>query len=752
MPLKRSIAVSVALLAPTLASAQALDAASPSSSPPSSTPPSSTPPSSASSSPPPIEADDSSRATRSVSPSSAPTAEARPSGITVRAAPAPLRTAGALSIPINSLVHVPRTDPTEVLSLVPGVMLTNEVNVGDAPEVSMRGFFGNNGQDVGFTVDGVPLNEESHAVTHGYADTFFAFPLIVSRLDIVQGVADPRQGNFSVAGSIDYQLGLAQRGLTMLGSYGNIGYRRAATLFGPRAASDATFIALDVVHSDGRGARRALDRITAIAQHAFALGHGVEARLLAIGYATRWQTPGFVRQDDVDARRIDFFGTYPDSGEQGGVSARFLAAGGLEWHDGSNRAQLRAFGNVRTYSSTNNADGFYRDPVNGDLSQATYDGGMVGTNGFYRRTFRIAGEVQEFEAGFIVRHDRFTLGEQPRNVFDNAPVASMSAMTGSSAIRVTNPGGYLDATFRFRPWLALRAGVRIDAMIYDVDRAEFAPADAANTTSHVRSVGVNAGPKLSLALGPWRGVQLVASYGRGFRSPDARDVTNAEPIAFTVAETEDVTLRYQLPTVVNGPRFSASLTGFHTAVNDDQIFDPAEVDEVSVGATQRWGAVFWTRLQPVSWIDLLASAAYTYGFVTQSALDGALAAGSAIPYMPQWVARFDGAIDREVATLRGVSIRAHGAIGAGFRGPAALISNAPTAPTFLLDANAGMRFGAIGVDVSGKNLTDARWHAADYEFASNFVRGSANDPRSVPMFVAGAPLTVFGTLSLHFDL
>ena len=78
----------------------------------------------------------------------------------------------------------------------------------------MRGFDAHDGQDIEFTVGGVPINESGNLHGNGYSDTHFIIPELVESLHIVEGPFDPRQGNYAVAGSADYELGLAERGMS----------------------------------------------------------------------------------------------------------------------------------------------------------------------------------------------------------------------------------------------------------------------------------------------------------------------------------------------------------------------------------------------------------------------------------------------------------------------------------------------------------------------------------------------------------
>ena len=76
------------------------------------------------------------------------------------------------------------------------------------------------GEDLEVLVDGIPVNEPSNAHAHGYADTLFLIPEVVDRVHVLQGPFDPRQGDFAIAGTAGYELGVRERGLRIKGVLG----------------------------------------------------------------------------------------------------------------------------------------------------------------------------------------------------------------------------------------------------------------------------------------------------------------------------------------------------------------------------------------------------------------------------------------------------------------------------------------------------------------------------------------------------
>ncbi len=179
-----------------------------------------------------------------------------PTEITVagRARP-PTRGASDYAITVGQLSLVPRKNAAELLKLAPGIMLSNEGGEGHAEQVFLRGFDAKEGQDIEFSLGGMPINESGNLHGNGYADTHFIIPELVSSLRVIEGPFDPRQGNYAVAGSANYELGLAQRGFTAKFTGGSFGSERLLLLWGPAGESKGTLAGAEILQN-----RRLTDR------------------------------------------------------------------------------------------------------------------------------------------------------------------------------------------------------------------------------------------------------------------------------------------------------------------------------------------------------------------------------------------------------------------------------------------------------------------------------------------------------------
>src|SRR5580704_1438616 len=186
----------------------------------------------------------------------APSAEPQLVEVSGRSRP-PSRGPSDFEIPLGELRVVPRTNAADFLKLAPGILVTNEGGEGHADSIILRGFDAGEGESMELTVGGVPINDPGNFHGNGYADTHFIIPEIVESLRVLEGPFDPRQGNFAVAGSADYELGLARRGLTAKQTVGSYGTARTLLAWGPEDQGPHTFAAAQYSRSNGFGTNRA---------------------------------------------------------------------------------------------------------------------------------------------------------------------------------------------------------------------------------------------------------------------------------------------------------------------------------------------------------------------------------------------------------------------------------------------------------------------------------------------------------------
>jgi TonB family protein len=680
----------------------------------------------------------------------------------------PSRGASDYQLELGALAAVPRQNAAEFLKLAPGILLTNEGGEAHAEQVFLRGFDAREGQDIEFTVDGVPINESGNLHGNGYADTHFIIPELIQSLRVLEGPLDPRQGNYAVAGSADYHLGLTERGLTGKFSVGNYDTYRALLMFAPPHASEGTFAAAELYQTGGFGQNRDGRRAAAIAQYEGGSG-ATHYRLFAQAYLASFHTAGVLRDDDYRAGRKGFYDTYdPNQGED---SQRYSAAVEVTHKIDHLTFENLVFGIVRPLRLRENFTGFLLDvqePLQsphgqrGDLIDLNVMAGTVGLRGAARLTGVLLHQSQELELGYYARGD-FGSGVQQRL---EAATHNPYKTDTNQDFRLGDIGLYGDLNLRPLRWLALRGGLRGDVFTYDVHNncavqsvehparsrplydascldqegmgMHREPDQRASTQSAVLL------PRAAVVMGPLWGISLSGAVGQGVRSIDPIYITQdaQTPFASVLAYEGGLTFQRRFGQVIE---VSARSTVFVTKVDRDLIFSQTAGRNTLAGPTSRVGSASSVRLVGRSF-DLGANLTYVRATFDDT--------GLLVPYIPDLVLRADGTVFGELpwrwTRWRGKPVRAALAAGVTYVGPRPLPYGERSDTIFTLDANATLKWWLFEVGIAGQNLTDNQYRQGEYNYASDFH--SQSFPTLVPVrhFTAGAPLTVLFTLAVHY--
>lgn len=621
----------------------------------------------------------------------------------------------------------------ELMKRAPGFSISQHSGEGKAHQIFLRGFDAVHGQDTEITVAGLPVNEVSNLHGQGYADLHFVIPEVVRSLHVLEGPFDPRQGDFAVAGGLDFDLGLTERGVLLRGTAGQYGLLRTLVAWGPEGEPEETFVAAELAKGDGFGPARAFGRASAIGQALFPLSSQLAVRILATSYAGRFDAAGVVRDDDVDSGRVDFFGTYdPD---QGGASTRHAGLLELRLRDGDVRAGLQGYLMLRSLRLRQNFTGYLLSPE-GDRTEQQNDATTIGGRGHYQRRFLEKAMV--VEVGAIWRHDQIDQSQRRLRTIDARPQVAAGTEAGaladdvSAELQLTSLGLYGDAKLRLGDFTG-RAGLRGEAQaIRAYDRL-------ANDGLGDRkeAFGYQLAPKFGLEWRAVPGLSLYASYGRGFRSPQALSLQQGERSTFTSVDAGELGARW-LP--LDGLTVSAA--SFLTYVDQDLVFDPTSGRTEVFGPTRRLGGVLVVEAQPVEGFSATGSATYSYGVHADT--------GDQIPFVPPLVVRADVHYERPLAIVYALPLLAFVDLGASFLGPRPLPFQELGESVFVTEVGAGLSLGPVTVSLEIYNLFDTRWRDGQFVFASNFDPNQGASLVPARHSTAGRPFSAQGTITLHY--
>jgi len=620
------------------------------------------------------------------------------------------------------LQAAPHRSGSDLLRRVPGLFISQHSGEGKAHQMFFRGFDAVHGQDLEVSVAGVPVNEVSNVHGQGYADLHFVIPEVVERIEARPGALRADQGDFAVAGSVLYELGYDEPGVTVTAGLGSFGARRLLLAYHPEGAPAASFGAFELYATDGFGPARAAERTSAIGQVETEIGANLKLRTQASTYAGRFDSAGVLRQRDIDAGLVDRFDTY--DAKQGGISNRTQLATELSYADGRWRSSLMPYLVLRELRLRNDFTGRLQTGTNDNTLQSN-DSTTVGFRATTLKRVELLSDDDRIEVGVFTRHDRirqsqaFTEADLPPSV--------------DAKVLATDVGAYAD--LGLHPWqrATVHLGMRADGLAYTVDD-RLAQATRSAQGSHL-------GPKLTLDARVAPGLSAFAGYGTGFRSPQARSLGDGERTPFTNVQGVDAGVRFAAELL------EAALSGYATFLDNDLVFNEATSRNEPAPPTQRFGATLSFRARAGEWFLSACGASYTRATFRESG--GRYEAGELVPFVPQYVGRCDLSITQHLGSWHHESIQLRA--GASMD----MLLNRPLpygelgSDVFLLGALLKLSYGPVELGLEGENLLAADWYDGEFVYASDFpdVPRSALPERHV---TAGAPRSFMASLSLRF--
>jgi TonB family protein len=706
----------------------------------------------------------------------APAAPAAPAALDVTVLgrrPPVSRGASDFQVRVDQLAEVPHANASELLKLAPGILLTNEGGEGHAEQVFMRGFDAREGQDIEFTVGGVPINESGNLHGNGYADTHFILPELVESLHVVEGPFDPRQGNYAVAGSADYELGLANRGLSASYTTGSFGTQRFLALWGPPGESTHTFAGAEIYKTAGFGQNRDAQRGSAMGQYEGRFGATGSFRLSTQAYTTHFHTAGVIREEDYESGKIGFYDSYdrsrfaPEAVPQGGDASRYSLAADIESHPGDTVLSQQIFLIKRDMRLVENFTGFLLDvqePLQsihgqrGDTLDLNVHELTIGARGSARLHADAFGLRQELELGYFARGDQANGTQQRLEAATGVPYKTDTDLDS----QLGDIGLYGDLNLRPLRWLSLRGGARAEIVTYDVlnncaaqtvtrPSTKNPPIDQSCLTQQdlgrprepdqvTSTSGVAFLPRASLIAGPFRHLSLSASYGKGIRSVDPNYINQGVQAAFASITAYEGGVAYAGN--VRSATVVARSVVFRTVVDRDLIFDQTAGRNVLGVGTTRTGWLGALRLSG-SFFDESANLTLVRATFNDD--------GSAVAYVPGVVFRSDSALFRTLPwTVLGRSIRTTLGAGITYVGRRPLPYGEVSSTIFTIDASASAEWAGFQLRFAATNLLDTQYRLGEYNYASDFH--SQPQPTLVPdrTFAAGPPRALFLTLGFNF--
>ena len=123
----------------------------------------------------------------------------------------------------DELALAPAYRPGQLLETVPGLDVTAHSGEGKANQYLLRGYNLDHGADLRISVEGMPVNEPTHAHGQGYADLNFLLPTLAANIHFAKGTYYAPEGDFSSVGAVHISY-LNAAAPAMTASVGTLGY------------------------------------------------------------------------------------------------------------------------------------------------------------------------------------------------------------------------------------------------------------------------------------------------------------------------------------------------------------------------------------------------------------------------------------------------------------------------------------------------------------------------------------------------
>ena len=473
----------------------------------------------------------------------------------------------------------------EILNEVPGLYVRSMGKAGVASSIDMRGFTGGaHGGDIGFFVDGIPLNEgESHS--DGYSDMNVLIPLEIERLEVFKGPSSALYGNFGRGGVLAFTTKHSGEYNKIQMEYGSFQTVDIQGAFGHKLTNSLqNNTAVQVFRTDDYRDHNDWSRLNASTRFSYDVSDKLDLGLSLRAHQSTWNANNNIPQwmyDDDDLRSGFPDYCHDDGGDKKFFSERFDL--GYNIND-----QLRllywAYGIQQDFTR-------FQSRLPGDQWEYFYDRRVLGTGMSLNMDYLLAGHSLTAVVGAEVYDektdtdvwrttDRHRDSRLQRREFDIVTYSLFAQ-------------GEYELSQYFRPML----GARFDTFGGNLDNNDPGIAPLSTDINDYSKFS----PKVGFRSMLLDGLDFRASYCEGFALPRSEvkfdpDV-QVDPMGITQYE---VGLNYQIPGLL-----WADVACFILDTDDEiQEYPAGSGTYENIGSTRRTGLETGVRVYPINGLEI----------------------------------------------------------------------------------------------------------------------------------------------------
>jgi hypothetical protein len=417
----------------------------------------------------------------------------------------------------------PAYRPGQLFETVPGLIVTLHSGEGKANQFLMRGYNLDHGTDLATFVDGMPINQPTHAHGQGYTDLNFMIPELADEITYTKGTYYPSVGDFGALGSlhVGYRDTMPDE---VLATAGTLDFQRVLAAGSTALGSGHLLAASEVQHYDGPFVTpddaRKVNEVLRYSEGDERSGYSITAMY----YHQLW-----TNTTDIPIRAIeegvvpDRFGTLNPT--DGGRAQR--ASLSFQFHEslGGGQFSASAFYTYNQLHLWNDFTHYLVDPIHGDQEDQLENRRTQGGAADYTLPLPLGAIANEISAGVFTRYDVLGVGRLPSE--DRVPLAPQfdpASFSNSDQVYLYAGAAYLQATTHWSSTLRSVLGFREDYQHgTDIDYLAGLHETAGYSNGGTQRQSLLQ-PKGSLIYTPADDLEFYLSAGEGFHSADLRGV------------------------------------------------------------------------------------------------------------------------------------------------------------------------------------------------------------------------------------
>jgi outer membrane receptor protein involved in Fe transport len=488
----------------------------------------------------------------------------------------------------EELQLLPTYRPGQLLETVPGLIVTLHSGEGKAGQYLLRGYNLDHGTDLETFVDGMPVNQPTHAHGQGYTDLNFMIPELADGLTYTKGPYYANVGDFGAVGSVraSYRDVIPDQ---LAATFGMYGFQRIFTAGTTELGDGHMLAAVELQHYDGR-----FDTPDDQRKENFVLRYSEGDQhngysLTGMMYHGLWtNTTDIPLRAIADGLVPNRFGTL-DPTDGGRAWRSSLSFNGHEaLGDGQLSSSAFLIDNQLHFYS--NFTHYLADPINGDQEDQIENRKAMGGQVNYTLPVPLGSIPNDLSVGLLTRYDLLHVGREPSKDRISQPAENdPPTFTNDDRVWLFSGAAHVQAVTHWTTKLRTVFGIREDyqhGTDIDYEAALHETAGYSNSGTAQQQLPQ---PKGSLIYTATDSVELYASAGRGFHSADLRGVNQDVSVDLGLPHTHLLSKQEGQEVGVRAapaPNFTLTFALFNLWQESETIIDP-DVGADSAGPPSR---------------------------------------------------------------------------------------------------------------------------------------------------------------------